>query len=108
MFQEVLNAIREFDRIILHRHGRPDGDAMGSQVGLKYVILENFPEKTVYMVGDKPGFFGFMVSSCFSKVVLKDTPETTLSILFVAFLSVIFSKIGSSQESVFTSNAKIP
>ena len=60
MFQEVLNAIREFDRIILHRHGRPDGDAMGSQVGLKYVILENFPEKTVYMVGDKPGFFGFM------------------------------------------------
>ena len=60
MFQEVLNAIREFDRIILHRHGRPDGDAMGSQVGLKHVILENFPEKAVYMVGDKPGFFGFM------------------------------------------------
>ena len=56
MFQEVLNAIRAYDRIILHRHGRPDGDAMGSQVGLKYVILENFPEKTVYMVGDKPGF----------------------------------------------------
>ena len=47
MFHEVLNAIREFDRIIIHRHGRPDGDAMGSQVGLKYVILENFPEKTV-------------------------------------------------------------
>ena len=60
MFQEVLNAIRAYDRIILHRHGRPDGDAMGSQVGLKYVILENFPEKTVYMVGDKPGFLGFM------------------------------------------------
>ena len=60
MFQEVLNAIREFDRIIIHRHGRPDGDAMGSQVGLKHVILENFPHKTVYMVGDKPGSFGFM------------------------------------------------
>ena len=41
MFQEVLNAIRAYDRIILHRHGRPDGDAMGSQVGLKYVILLN-------------------------------------------------------------------
>lgn len=60
MFQEVLQAIRDFDRIILHRHGRPDGDAMGSQIGLKQVILENFPDKQVYMVGDKPGFFGFM------------------------------------------------
>lgn len=60
MFQEILQAIREFDRIILHRHGRPDGDAMGSQIGLKHIILENFPGKQVYMVGDLPGFFGFM------------------------------------------------
>ena len=60
MFQEILQAIREHDRIILHRHGRPDGDAMGSQIGMKHIILENFPHKEVYMVGDKPGFFGFM------------------------------------------------
>ena len=60
MFQEILQAIREFDRIILHRHGRPDGDAMGSQIGLKHIILENSPGKQVYMVGDRPGFFGFM------------------------------------------------
>lgn len=60
MFQEILQAIREYDRIILHRHGRPDGDAMGSQIGMKHIILENFPHKEVYMVGDKPGFFGFM------------------------------------------------
>ena len=60
MFEKILEAIREYDRIIIHRHGRPDGDAMGSQVGMKHVILENFPEKQVYMVGDKPGFFGFM------------------------------------------------
>ena len=63
MFENVLSAIREFDRIIIHRHGRPDGDAMGSQVGLKHIILENFPGKTVYMVGDAPGFFGFMEGS---------------------------------------------
>ena len=60
MFTQILEAIREFDRIIIHRHGRPDGDAMGSQIGLKHVILENFPGKQVSMVGDKPGFFGFM------------------------------------------------
>ena len=60
MFETVVQAIRDFDRIILHRHGRPDGDAIGSQVGLKHLILENFPNKEVYMVGDAPGFFGFV------------------------------------------------
>lgn len=60
MFEQVMQAIRDYDRIILHRHGRPDGDAMGSQVGLRHLILRNFPEKQVYMVGDAPGFFGFV------------------------------------------------
>ena len=71
MFEQLLQAIREFDRIIIHRHGRPDGDAMGSQVGMKYIILENFPEKEVYMVGDKPGFFGFMEGA-----VMDDIPDS--------------------------------
>ena len=63
MFQEILNTIKEFDTIIIHRHGRPDGDAMGSQVGMQQIILENFPGKTVYMVGDNPGFYGFIEGS---------------------------------------------
>ncbi len=60
MFQEVLQAVRAFNTVILHRHGRPDGDALGSQIGMANLLRENFPEKTVYMVGDAPGFFGFM------------------------------------------------
>lgn len=60
MFEQVMQAIREHDRIIIHRHNRPDGDALGSQIGLKHVLLENFPEKEIFMVGDAPGFFGFM------------------------------------------------
>ncbi len=60
MFEAILKAINEHNTIIIHRHGRPDGDAMGSQIGLQQLIKENYPEKTVYMVGDEPGFFGFM------------------------------------------------
>ena len=60
MFENVLEMIQKYDRIILHRHSCPDGDAMGSQIGMKYLILENFPHKEVYMVGDQPGFFHFM------------------------------------------------
>ena len=63
MFENILQAIREYDKIIIHRHNRPDGDAMGSQIGLKNIILENFPEKQVWVVGDEPRFFGFMEGS---------------------------------------------
>ena len=63
MFEQVLQAIWEYDTIIIHRHSRPDGDAMGSQLGLKHLIKENFPEKQVYAVGDDPRYFGFMEDS---------------------------------------------
>ena len=52
MFEKILNEIKNFDTIIIHRHTNPDGDALGSQIGLKNIITENFPEKTVYVVGD--------------------------------------------------------
>ena len=50
MFEKILNEIKSFDTIIIHRHNNPDGDALGSQIGLKNIITENFPEKTVYVV----------------------------------------------------------
>ena len=68
MFEAVLQAIRDYDTIIIHRHKRPDGDAMGSQLGLKHLILENFPGKTVYAVGDDPGYFGFMEGAVMDSV----------------------------------------
>ena len=63
MFDAILQEIQNFDTIILHRHSRPDGDALGSQVGLKHLILENFPGKTVYTVGDETGIYSFMADT---------------------------------------------
>ena len=60
MFGKIMELIRAHDTIIIHRHNKPDGDAMGSQIGMKHILKENFPEKTVYCVGDDPRFFGFM------------------------------------------------
>ena len=51
MFEKILQAIKDHDRIIIHRHNNPDGDAMGSQIGLKHIILHNFPGKEVLVVG---------------------------------------------------------
>lgn len=63
MFEEILRKIREYDTIIIHRHAKPDGDALGSQIGLKHLLRENFPEKTVCAVGDDAGRYGFMEDS---------------------------------------------
>ncbi len=46
---EVLNKIKEYDRIIIFRHFRPDGDAIGSSKGLKRIIQLSFTEKEVYL-----------------------------------------------------------
>ena len=68
MFEAIIEKIRQYETVIIHRHGRPDGDAMGSQVGLKHLLLENFPEKTVYVVGDEAGFFSFMEDSAMDSI----------------------------------------
>ncbi len=52
MFKEAFKLIKKYDTIVIHRHAHPDGDAMGSQIGLYFLIKDNFPEKKVYMVGD--------------------------------------------------------
>ena len=51
MHEQILGAIKEFDTIIIHRHVRPDPDALGSQGGLGTILQESFPEKNIYTVG---------------------------------------------------------
>lgn len=58
MINKLLSLIKESDSIVIHSHIYPDGDAFGSQVGLKEFIKENFPDKNVYLVGSGlPNFF---------------------------------------------------
>lgn len=61
MFEKIISLIEKYDKIIIHRHTNPDGDALGSQIGLKHIIKENYPEKTVYVVGDMTKRYAFML-----------------------------------------------
>ena len=70
MFETILEAIRLHDRIVLHRHVNPDGDALGSQIGLKHILRENFPDKQVRAVGDGAGRYAFMDDS-----IMDDVPD---------------------------------
>ena len=51
IFQAILEKIKAYDTIIIHRHQRPDPDAIGSQVGLKEILKTNFPDKKVLATG---------------------------------------------------------
>ena len=85
---EVIKEIENHDTIILHRHSFPDGDAIGSQAGMRFLIEENYPDKNVLLTGDPAGRYSF-VFGCEPQTltddrfggalcILLDTPEVEM------------------------------
>lgn len=68
MYKNALKLIEKYDTVIIHRHTNPDGDAMGSQIGLKHLIAENYPKKCVYVVGDPARRYSFMEDSAMDEI----------------------------------------
>ena len=60
MFEAIHNLIVKYPRIIIHRHKTPDGDALGSQMGLKLLLSDNYPDKEILAVGDMMPRYSFM------------------------------------------------
>ena len=79
--KKILSLIREHDSIVIHRHSNPDGDALGSQIGLKHIIERNFPGKRVYMTGDAAGRYAFMPGSTMDEVPDEVFPQALCIIL---------------------------
>ena len=80
MFESIISLIEAYDTIVIHRHTKPDGDAIGSQIGLKKLITENYPGKRVLAVGDAAGRYGFVPDS---------TPDTVSDEDYVGALALI-------------------
>ena len=51
IFQAILEKIKAYDTIIIHRHQRPDPDALGSQAGLRALLQYHFPKKRILASG---------------------------------------------------------
>ena len=45
----ILEKIKEYETIVIARHERPDGDAIGSSHGLAQILRISFPEKHIYV-----------------------------------------------------------
>ena len=48
----ILNKIKEYNKIIIFRHFRPDGDAVGSTKGLQRILKLTYPEKAVLLINN--------------------------------------------------------
>lgn len=62
MIKALFKAIEQYQTIIIHRHSRPDLDALGSQRGLALVLRHAYPKKEIYMVGDMSPRYAFLGS----------------------------------------------
>lgn len=58
--EELYESIQVYDKIIIHRHVRPDPDAVGSQLGLKNLIKSQFPDKKVLAAGSLTTGLGWL------------------------------------------------
>ena len=59
--QTILQKIKEYDRIMIFRHVRNDGDCVGASKGLKRIIQLTWPEKEVYLIDhDTAKYLEFM------------------------------------------------
>ena len=61
VMEQILEKIREYDRIMIFRHVRNDGDCVGASKGLKANILATWPEKEVYLIDqDTSAYLAFL------------------------------------------------
>ena len=59
--KQILDKIKEYNKIVISRHIRPDGDCTGGTKGLKAILEASFPEKQVYLINsDYSQFLSFL------------------------------------------------
>ncbi len=57
---EIVNKIKEYDKIFIFPHARPDGDCIGTSFGLKEIITTSFPNKEVRVAGESSEFTSYV------------------------------------------------
>ena len=60
IYKKIYKKIKEYDTIVIARHIGPDPDALGSQLALKDIILNTFPNKKVYAIGCPTSKFRYL------------------------------------------------
>lgn len=80
----IYKKIKDYDNIVIARHVGADPDALSSQIGLRDLILHNFPKKNVYTVGSPASRFKYLgnlnspenIDYKNSLLIVTDTPDS--------------------------------
>lgn len=83
IYKQIYKQIKKYDTIVIARHIGADPDALGSQFALKSIIMNLFPEKKVYAVGNPASRFKFFgtcdkiddVNTNKALCIVLDTPD---------------------------------
>ncbi|MFO7969522.1 MAG: bifunctional oligoribonuclease/PAP phosphatase NrnA [Candidatus Izemoplasmatales bacterium] len=75
---QIFSKIKDYKKIIIHMHKRPDGDCYGAGFGLKHIIKTTYPEKQVYVVGEETEYVSFVGTP---DIINDDVFEGALSIV---------------------------
>lgn len=62
LFNQLYDAIKAHQTIVIIPHARPDGDCLGSAIGLRDILSTSFPDKAVYATGEETGYLKFLGS----------------------------------------------
>lgn len=83
IYRKIYKEIKKHETIVITRHIGADPDALGSQFALKELILNKFPNKTVYAIGNPSNRFKFMglldkqeeIDTKNALLIVLDTPD---------------------------------
>lgn len=83
IYRQIYKEIKKHETIVIARHIGADPDALGSEFALKELILNKFPKKHVYAIGNPSNRFKFMgeldklenIEISNSLLIVLDTPD---------------------------------
>lgn len=75
----VFEALENAESIVIFGHKNPDGDCVGSVMGMKFALQALFPEKKIYAVGTHPTYLPRFIES--SDEVDDETIKESLALM---------------------------
>lgn len=84
IYKKILKKIKKYETIVIARHVGPDPDALGSSLGLKQIINDNFQGKNVYVIGNPASKFSYLgildklpenINNKKALLIVTDTPD---------------------------------
>ena len=79
MFEKIIAKIEKYDSIVIFGHLNPDGDCYGSQIALRNILRNEYPQKQIFCVGS--GYKKFLHIIGTMDIVTDETISKSLAIL---------------------------